>query len=53
MSRGSGFGIEPTQLDFKTSKVESKFANISMIQSQVMNNSGSGFYNNAKSSAVV
>ena len=37
VGRNSAFGIEPTKLDFKTSKVESKFANISMIQSQVVN----------------
>jgi len=55
VSRNAGFGIEPTKLDFKTSKVESKFTNISMIQSQVMNNStaGNGFFSNPSSSTVI
>lgn len=45
----SAFGLEPTKLDFKTSKVESKFTNISMIQSQVVNNNPG--YSNTTSNA--
>lgn len=49
---GFGSAIEPTRLDFKTSKVESKFANISMIQSQVGSSSTNNAFYSVKNSTV-
>ena len=39
VNRNSGFNMQPTRLDFRSTNMENKFTNINMIQSQVVNNS--------------